>query len=983
MARVPAKQPRQARPRQVRSQQDRQPRVAKIGEPVRQTEAPKVRHHFLDIMRLLAIGLMLFAHVTSYFYAGNNPLVTFWRDWGNIVCFTTFLFVSGAVQHLAYLANPKEGWRRKLLIRSGYLLASYYFLALLVLLPQIITSQGPDWIAVLRVVALVDVPGYTEFLLPFVIYSLVICAFPGIIKRIVKSVPLLLIAIAITYVLGELGYQALLRFELPELIERLLSLFVGGEGLYRFPLLQYAPVMLIGMHWGVIISDSKETEAELKREVGLVLIVFVIAGLALYLGGSDYFFRRWPPSLGFLSMGMVWVGMLLLLFQKIPVLSRKLVAAYQATRILPSFSSSALVILVVHTTLLTLFAQAGLQPTTSAVPLLALFIVSVVVAILGTAVFQMLPQFYTSHHSRNFYVLVFGLGLLATSGVILTAAIPAPAGGGGARPDNIRMQTPFWFSDRHPYYKQLEISSNTLQNLAENDAISFEFNHKELVAAHQSTEAGTDLMLAFWNGREYRRLSIALESANTEKAKLLFKLAEAIPSGRKSSDYYLYYGDRIAKAETNQFGQVTARVAAREVSEMTIPFHLQPKNFWRVTGDKLQLEFTLPDFTTESDSVSVQIYSAADLSKPKLSRNLNWDPDRNYLYEIELKDFAYGDYYSQVTVLSANPDDPALRGRYANYSVGEPFKDKFISNRAGFRYSAPLFMTWTIDWEGYDLRDSYQEGLADISKRYGMPMTHFFNPRIYTNPAISPARAQTLTNWVKARQSMGDEVSLHLHMHLDMVAAAGLTPLTEPAWGGRTEGHDVLTTNYDYAQFRQILSWSKAKFVENGLEVPKGYRAGGWFLDIENLRALNDEGFTYDSSGSDFKEPYGPNRQPRSWNLTPTTRPYRPSFNDQNRSVQPLLKIWEYPNNGADSTNRTADELLRRLRLNLPGMGTAALSEPQVLTYLTHPHWLDTIDKPKLEILFTEAEKYKYANDNGPVIYLTQIEAHNRYLSLL
>lgn len=154
-------------------------------------------------------------------------------------------------------------------------------------------------------------------------------------------------------------------------------------------------------------------------------------------------------------------------------------------------------------------------------------------------------------------------------------------------------------------------------------------------------------------------------------------------------------------------------------------------------------------------------------------------------------------------------------------------------------------------------------------------------------------------------------------------------------------------------------------------------------MDLENLRALDKLKFVYDSSATDLTDPYGPNKQPREWKgLTPQSRPYQVSRSNQSANTPlPLLNLWEYPNNGNSSTSWPASDLINRLWQNLEfaeqGEVTTVKS-PQVLTYLSHPHWFN-IDKPVMEALFNEARKYKFSEDKGPLVYVTQLDAHRRY----
>jgi hypothetical protein len=112
--------------------------------------------------------------------------------------------------------------------------------------------------------------------------------------------------------------------------------------------------------------------------------------------------------------------------------------------------------------------------------------------------------------------------------------------------------------------------------------------------------------------------------------------------------------------------------------------------------------------------------------------------------------------------------------------------------------------------------------------------------------------------------------------------------------------------------------------------------------------------------------------------LKSTTGPYQISGTDQNTNSQPLLNIWELPNNGMDSTNNKADVLIQKFDDNYKQL---PLTKPQVLTYMTHAHWLTTIDGKTMRTLLNETDNYKIEKDKGPVIYVTSQQAYDYWVN--
>lgn len=313
-------------------------------------------------------------------------------------------------------------------------------------------------------------------------------------------------------------------------------------------------------------------------------------------------------------------------------------------------------------------------------------------------------------------------------------------------------------------------------------------------------------------------------------------------------------------------------------------------------------------------------------------------------------------------------------GKYKIYSNFYSNEKKYATNPIEFHISYPLYVILTVDWEGSDTENYQLSKLTELSeKHYNMPLTHFFNPRIYITESIPTSRVDYLTSWVLERQLIGDEIGLHLHMNYEVVKAADVEVIKQPKWTDFLEtGHDVPCSEYSKEDFSKILSWSKTTFTQNGLPVPTSFRAGGWFADLSTLQALEENGFNIDSSGREFYY-WGNNGLKGHWNLSSTTQPYKPSKSNQNAaSPYPTFNLWEFPNNGGDSYMYKTKDLIDKFEKNYD---QAILQKPVVVTYLTHPHAF-TQDYEVLDPLFEHTDKFNIANDTGPVIYTTLEKAY-------
>lgn len=298
---------------------------------------------------------------------------------------------------------------------------------------------------------------------------------------------------------------------------------------------------------------------------------------------------------------------------------------------------------------------------------------------------------------------------------------------------------------------------------------------------------------------------------------------------------------------------------------------------------------------------------------------------------------------------------------------------KWTSEEAKINLSYGLYVVWTMDWEGQGVAQGQLDQMSRISTdHHNLPLTHFFNPRVFSG-GVGGFEGQKQMNYVKARRDQfGDEIGLHLHMWYDVPRAAGVNPRTEPAWNskdliGGGGGYDVPFSAYTYEESLKILKWSAEKFEQNGLGKPLSFRAGGWYLSLDNVKALQDAGYRVDSSGRDARF-WGRGYLASPWSLGSRTQPYKISTESLNSDFpEPRYNVWEIPNNGADSYWFSAQDMITALNDNFQNK---PLTERRIVNILSHPHWF-SVDYPKLQEFFADADTKFYPEDKGPVLYTT------------
>ncbi|OGC37227.1 hypothetical protein A2436_00855 [candidate division WS6 bacterium RIFOXYC1_FULL_33_9] len=341
-------------------------------------------------------------------------------------------------------------------------------------------------------------------------------------------------------------------------------------------------------------------------------------------------------------------------------------------------------------------------------------------------------------------------------------------------------------------------------------------------------------------------------------------------------------------------------------------------------------------------------------------------PQRDVSVKYELNGIIYDAIYNKdkweinIPIETLNPSEYKF---YINTTVC----DNSISKSFSFNVSNPVYVVWSIDWEGLDVKDQYLNEMARISAQFNSPMTHLFNPYIYIS--LNSTRSKYLTDWVKNRD---ESIGLHLHMYDKLIEASGVVVNDIPAWGSPIGGgHDTPNSNYAYDDYKKIITWAMTQYEKNGLSTPTMYRAGGWYIDEENINVLKNLGFQIETSGRTYYK-HGSNLLEGPWNLKETTQPYQMNSTDQNITNSPNINIWEYPNNGGDSWAYSVETLISRFKNNYAG---GISQNTTVVTYISHPHWFDK-EGPKIEGTLKYISTYTYSSDSGPVIFTTLDKVH-------
>jgi hypothetical protein len=293
-----------------------------------------------------------------------------------------------------------------------------------------------------------------------------------------------------------------------------------------------------------------------------------------------------------------------------------------------------------------------------------------------------------------------------------------------------------------------------------------------------------------------------------------------------------------------------------------------------------------------------------------------------------------------------------------------------IAGSTGFILSQPEYVVWTLDFEGDASGDAELANTAAIADGLRIPMSIFWNPRVWTTNDVSSERQDAMLAWTKGRSGKGDEVGLHLHMWTDYVRAAGLVPRTAPSWAGRGDGYDVPMTAYSEAEQKTLIDYGLRLMAAHGLVRPSSFRAGGDFADATTLRAVAAAGFNADCTA--VAKDYPPiGRIPYPWTLPSGAQPYRPSQADANATGD--LRILEFPTIGGNTYGFTVQSIQPQIRANLVLLAPAgSIATARVaITAVSHPGTIVPAERAAIEALLAAFGPLRYDADSGPVRFVT------------
>lgn len=960
--------------------------------------ASKERYRMLDLLRGVTVFFMIAAHAVYFFHNDTNVFLTYIEKFGNTIAFTTFLIVSAATAEIAYYSK-EDTWqkeKKRLKKRISVLTIGYFTLASVVFFADLVSSHGLNQIKlVANILTLRQLAPFAEFYIPFIVFPLIIVLGYRFFRKITKSVYITLFFGLAIYFLGMFYY----RLPIYELFVPWKALLFGHSGYYRFPIFQYFPVYLLGIVWGrhLLLNRNRRHQKEIAKAISIVSALGIgFSALAMYTsnGKLDELLRRWPPSIFFLLLGIFFASTVAFILYKTNQL-KKLILFRDGLLVL---GQNALGLALTHVFLLQIYTIAGGLKTSSISMYMISFFILMILSLVLAAIIPFNFRFslnlekgkcneheleeepiirfeeeisddiknevnklekyffigpYKNEASHNLIKRRHVLGISLLLGLTTLTVLPPVAE--EVKTQKMNKTEVTWEDTDYSWRKKLTIANDeNIVEIQSGELVKTQINYSSLSSSKKAYPDGRDFSIKYWDGKKFQSVNFWFtQDIGQPSGTIYIKLKDRLKPGDETGNYYLYYGNNLAKSIAEQGtrpGTTKAKHTIRLAQEENYPLMLTLDRRWSILTDNPKVSDTLRIALQSSTN-----YSATKVEYEIIGTNLKG----------ELEKTSEKHWEGIINVSNLKPGEYQIKAKVKENT------ETFTSSLAGFFVSYPLYIAWTQDWEGYDVPDTYLGAITQIADEHGLVMTHFWNPRLTMTDTIAQNRKEALLSWVKNREaSFGESIQLHLHMFTDFVTASGVAPIYTPNWGDSGDGYGSLATNYNTEDMTKIISKGIEVMKQSGLAVPNIFRAGGWFANSNTLKAVENSGLLADSSG---RTAYKFFNQSGPWNLSQVAQPYYPSVSDQNTSGIINLSILEIPNNGADSYWFSSEEMENRFTANYPG---GILSEPRQITYLSHPHWFNKAEQTKIEKVFNLVDQYKYNNDSGPAIYVTLDEIY-------
>ncbi len=236
-----------------------------------------MRDYTIDFQKGILVVMMIYAHVLQFLCnLSTYTTLKYISTFVNIIAFSCFLFCFGYTTKLSYL--QKEFFKALPNMSKTFLrtLICFWFSGLA---HRLIVKNFPyDLKTFLKVILLFDIPGYSEFLISFALYTLLTICFFKILKSSNKK---LLFLLSLLFL-----FMCFIPYE--KITSTHLGILIGGKGAAFFPVIQYMPFFTAG----ILYNESKSSNI-------ILAISAVISGIVsiIWVANNQALPSRFPPHL--------------------------------------------------------------------------------------------------------------------------------------------------------------------------------------------------------------------------------------------------------------------------------------------------------------------------------------------------------------------------------------------------------------------------------------------------------------------------------------------------------------------------------------------------------------------------------------------------------------------------------------------------------------------------------------------------------------
>ncbi len=262
------------------------------------------RSEKIDFLRGSAVFFMLATHINVVFVKEYTYILDRLTWWGATVSFSVFLFCFAYIYGLK-LSDTKKLSREKQVKRIFLLLFIYYittFFSHFFLFNSISIDELQS------ILTFQYLPLFTEFIIPFFLYTILILIFYPVLKKMLNRPILFIIISLIIYFLG--GWLYMLD-GMGNFLNVVKTLMVGNGHIHSYGVISYFPIFVLGFIAGGTQKNSEGNSSTLSMFI-LCSILFVFLKIS---GLSEWY--RFPPSVLFLLYGVIYSFGVILLYKYI------------------------------------------------------------------------------------------------------------------------------------------------------------------------------------------------------------------------------------------------------------------------------------------------------------------------------------------------------------------------------------------------------------------------------------------------------------------------------------------------------------------------------------------------------------------------------------------------------------------------------------------------------------------------------------------